>query len=396
MNSFKSILYLVVVMMVTASVGYAQENTDVRFAYDVDFETYFDNREFYRSSFSRSSTIFGARLTPSVGLAFQSSEDMRHKVMIGIDIMKDFGASVVSPEIASPDSEETLMSQHHKDLFREVTLYYKLDKKLEDTDLELYAGIFPRNMSDGNYSEVFFSDSLKFYDNNLEGILLKLKRPKARFEIGCDWMGMYGHSRREKFMIFSSAEAEVAPVLSLGYLAYMYHFASSEDVRGVVDNILINPYARFDFGHLLGFQLFTLRLGWLQGLQNDRRNIGAYCFPRGGELELEMMKWNVGVRNKMFYGMDMMPYYNRSDVGGFKYGNRLYFGDPFYRMHDGDGSGPAFYDRLEFYWIPYKGDLLDISIGAMFHFHDFHYSGCQQVVQMNIDLHQIISNRRTR
>ena len=46
---------------------HAGENEDakVRLAYDVDFKMNFDNREFYRSSFSNSMTIFGARLTPS-------------------------------------------------------------------------------------------------------------------------------------------------------------------------------------------------------------------------------------------------------------------------------------------------------------------------------------------
>ena len=40
----------------------------VTFAYDLDFEMNFDNREFYKSNFSESMTIFGARLTPSVGV----------------------------------------------------------------------------------------------------------------------------------------------------------------------------------------------------------------------------------------------------------------------------------------------------------------------------------------
>ena len=37
------------------------EDDKVRFAYDVDFEMRFDNREYYRSAFSPSMTIFGAR-----------------------------------------------------------------------------------------------------------------------------------------------------------------------------------------------------------------------------------------------------------------------------------------------------------------------------------------------
>ena len=48
---------------------YASDTTKVNFTYDLDYETRFDNREFFRSAFTRSMTIFGARLTPSVGVS---------------------------------------------------------------------------------------------------------------------------------------------------------------------------------------------------------------------------------------------------------------------------------------------------------------------------------------
>ncbi len=120
------------------------EKKKVDFVYDINFEMNFDNREFYRSAFSRSMTI-----------------------------------------------------------------------------MTLYAGIFPRrNMAD-RYSDAFFSDSLKFYDNNLEGILLKFKRPDAEFEAGCDRMGQYSENQRERFMILTSGEGQVAPVMAIGYAGYM-------------------------------------------------------------------------------------------------------------------------------------------------------------------------------
>ncbi len=71
------------------------KSADFRFAYDVDFEMNFDNRELYKSRFSRSMTIFGARLTPSVGLAVRQKNGMSHKIMVGIDIMKEDRKSVV-------------------------------------------------------------------------------------------------------------------------------------------------------------------------------------------------------------------------------------------------------------------------------------------------------------
>lgn len=356
-----------------------KEHATLSVAYDIDFDMNFDNRELYRSRFSRSMTIFGARLTPSIGFQVNTSEDATHRVMVGVDVMKNFGSTAGLPD---------------HDVLEEITLYYKLEKNYRRTDMEIYAGIFPRKAIEGSYSEAFFSDSLKFYDNNLEGILLKFRRPRAYFEVGCDWMGQQGQSQRERFMIFSSGEGKIAPLLSLGYAAYMYHYAGSYEVRGVVDNVLINPYARLDLGRRSGLQTLSFRLGWLQGLQNDRRNIGIYTFPYGGEFDFEIRNWNVGIRNMMFYGMDMMPYYNYSDAGGFKYGSQLYFGDPFYRVHDNGAKGMGTYDRFEVCWYPYVSGFLDIKVGAVFHFNDFHYSGCQQVVRLGFNLNQLTGKRR--
>ena len=284
----------------------AKPKDPVKAVYEVDFDMNFDNREFYKSAFSESMTIFGARLTPTVGLTIQQEEGTRHSVMAGIDVMKDFGSPMATP----------------KELLKEPTLYYRLDKDCGKLDLELYAGIFSRKKTEGKYSEAFFSDSLKFYDNNLEGLLVKFRLPKSYFEIGCDWMGQIGQTERERFMIYSSGEGSLTDFLTLGYSGYVYHFAGCYEVRGVVDNILINPYARLDLAQYTDFQTLTFRLGWLQALQNDRRNIGQYTRPYGAEFDFELRKWNIGLRNSIFYGRDMMPYYNRTDAGGYKYGTR--------------------------------------------------------------------------
>lgn len=373
--------------MLLASFSLKAEDDRVRFAYDVDFEMRFDNREYYRSAFSPSMTIFGARLTPSVGLDLYQNEKISHRLMAGIDVMKDFGASPVSKLLSDGvDIPETSLNQNNTALFREMTLYYRLDSNAGKTGVQLYAGIFPRRAVQGDYSDVFFSDSLKFYDNNIEGILLRVRNAKSYWELGCDWMGQFGQVRKEKFMIFSYGHSNITPFFKVGYSGYMYHFASSEKARGVVDNILLNPFVEFDFSDRLDFQEFSVRLGWLQAMQHDRVFVGHYVFPGGGELDLGVKKWNVGIRNRLFCGTDMMPYYNSIDAGGDKYGDRLYFGDPFYRMHDDASVGIGIYDRFEVFYEPQVGPYLKIGIGARFHFHGARYSGCQQVVSLKFNL----------
>ena len=376
------IRYVFISVLLLAACRYASAaetgNDKVQFAYDLDFEMRFDNREFYRSRFSESMTIFGVRLTPSVGIRIEQDNGLKHKLMAGIDVMKDFGDSVAC-----------------RDLFHELTLYYNVEKQVGESGLELYAGIFPRKFLDGRWTQAFFSDSLSFYDNNLEGILLKLKRPKAHFELGADWMGLTGEWRRERFMIFSSGEGRVLPLTTFGYSFYVYHYAGSRNVRGVVDNILINPYVRLDLGEKLGMQKFSMTLGWLQALQNDRRNVGRYVFPGGGEFDLEMSHWNFGVHNRFYYGTDIMPYYNSLDAGGFKYGcNGLYLGDPFYRVNDRGERKAGMYDRLEIFYAPKIGKYLEISVSAILHFNEFHYSGFQQMVGVRFNLNELSKRKR--
>jgi hypothetical protein len=385
----KRILFILLIL--TALAAQAQEKPKPSFTYDVDFEMLFDNREFAKSNFTPSMTIFGARLTPKVGLALDESDGVGHRLMVGIDVMKDFGASPISKLVAGGDTDETAARQNNIGLFREMTLYYNFHKKFAKTDMEIYAGIFPRSAMEGSWSEAMFSDSLVFYDNNLEGLLLKFRRTKAYFEVGCDWMGHYGRARSEKFMIFTAGEGKVLPFISLGYAGYMLHYANSQKVKGLVDNILVNPYARFDFAQKSGLQELSFRLGWLQAMQRDRKHVGAFVFPFGGEFDQHVRNWNVGIHNRMFFGHDMMPYYNSVDDGGFKYGPDLYYGDPFYRVHDNGMTGAGFYDRLEVYYEPQIADFLTLKVSALFHFNGSHYSGCQQMVSLKFNLEKCLN-----
>jgi len=358
---------LIILTTSVLSLALHAKDRDVKFACDAGFEMNFDNRELYRSRFSRSMTVFAARLTPSVGLDYRQNSNTSHRLMLGVDVMKDFGAK-------------------GRDVLGEVTLHYNLEKDFGETALSLYAGVFPRSRMLDLYSEAFISDSLRFYDNNIEGLLVQIRRPNAAFEIGCDWMGQYGPQSRERFMVFSAGEAKVAPVLSAGYAAYLYHFANSWEQKGVVDNILLNPWLRFDFGHLAGLQRLSLKLGYLQGMQHDRAYVAGFVFPRGGEFDLEVRNWNVGLSNELFYGVDMMPYYNCTDNAGIKYGPELYYGSPFYRVHDSDLGGAGIYDRFQVFYEPSIGDRLKIRIAALFHFNGQRYSGCQQQVTLKFDL----------
>ena len=371
----------------------------VRFAYDVNFEMNFDNTE-YRTSLYPSMTIFGARLTPTVGLSVGQANGMHHRLMAGINVMKDFGRNPVGPEqIAvaggeSASNPEASTRQNNWNLFGEILLYYRWDASFRKTDLTMTAGIFPRSTA-ATYPRAFFSDSLRFYDNNLEGLLLQFRRPKSYYEVGIDWMGMFGKYRRERFMLFSSGKSRIKPYVSLGWYFTMYHYACSEVAMGVVDNVLANPYVNFDFALWTPFQKLSLTLGWLQGAQQDRKLVGKYIFPCGGEAEFEIRKWNVGIVDRLFVGRNMMPYYNSLDPGGYKYGRELYPGDPMYRLHeDGNVSSLGIYDRLEVYYEPRIASFLDLRVELAVPFHSTGYSRFQPRLSLIFNLQELLGSSR--
>jgi hypothetical protein len=183
--------------------------------------------------------------------------------------------------------------------------------------------------------------------------------------------------------------------MSIGYAASLYHFSCSGVSDGVVDNALVNPYLRFDLASKANLQTLSVRLGWLQALQNDRAHVGHYVFPGGTEVVMEVQKWNVGVKNDMFIGKNMMPYYNTVDNAGYKYGSLLYMGSPFYKVWDNGRDGVGLADRLEIYYAPKFGaPYLDLKVSAVFHFDGEKYCGCRQMVSLNFNLDELLRGNR--
>ena len=68
-------------------------------------------------------------------------------------------------------------------------------------------------------------------------------------------------------------------------------------------------------------------------------------------------------------------------------------GDPFYRMNDDGTEGLGMYDRLDLSYEPHIGRYLSFIISARFHFHNFRYSGCQQVVGVKFNINEIVKRK---
>ena len=284
---------------------------------EADFTTLFDNTEYASMKGVNSETLFGARLTPKVGIEWQ----YRNQLMVGADLYQDFG--------------------HDKFLSdAKLQLYYAF----EDYNAKVYAGIFPRSAMKGLRSPLFFDPAYCYYNNSIAGVLARYddSTSPSYVELAMDYTGMRSFDTRESFAIMSSGMHSLNAQfingrIAYGYDFYMGHYAKDynpETIDGVVDNILLTPYIELEcrnFGVLIGeeWMHLTVRLCYIQSLQRDRINENVWEHPFGGEL-LVNFQWNgVELSNRLYMGKgSLLTYYNR-------YGSDVYHGMSLYRTEKG-------------------------------------------------------------
>ena len=155
----------------------------------------------------------------------------------------------------------------------------------------------------------------------------------------------------------------------------------------------MHPYADFDFSGLVPLQMLHVSVGWLQALQNDRELVHEYVAPGGAEIVAGIGKWNAGISNRLYYGRNIMPYYNSVGTGGDIYATDLYFGNPFYRLRDMEGW--HCYDRLEVFYAPRISDYVDLKVAAVLHFCGG-YAGWQQMVTVHFNLQELLRSYAAR
>lgn len=318
-----------------------------QFLWDIDFRFRFDNRE-YRGTLTHPTTLFGTKLTPEVGLQWDNKTRGSNALMLGGDFTFNFGQKQFS-------------------ILPNLLLYYQY----RSPKFKAYAGFLPRKHMMGDYSNAFFNDSIQFYDGTIEGLLLNYSDRLGYIEVGCDWNSMYSQENREKFMLFSSG-CFTYQWFNMGYALQVYHFAGSYTEKGVVDNLLVSPYLRFDVSSITPLDTLYLKAAYLQGYQWERTaGPSARLYPHGGQIDFGIEKWGMGIRNECYFGQNLMPLFAR-------YAHTLYWGEDYYQAS-------RIYNRLEVYYHPIHSGDLDLKISSIHHFEGEHW-GWQQVVSLGIHL----------
>lgn len=332
-----------------------------------DLWYYFDNREFAASGDYPlpSMTTHALVYAPTFEFSFAPSKGVRHALRVGAEFAHDFGSLTWS------------------DALREGLIWYQGSARARSGLFEAYAGVFPRTVMESNWSEAFFSDQHKFLDRNMEGLLLRWKSDSFLGELACDWMGMKGYDRKERFQILSAGSwkptlgARCTDFFSAGWNVSYYHYSGSVVAPGVVDNGLGSLWAKLDAAPGASkWKEISLKAAILQGYHRDRTQSKKALLPTGGEIEAALAFMSLRLSNTLYYGGDQTPFYYGTDTAGNPYGEMLYFCQPLY-------SG--LYDRVELNWEPRIGSNLHLRIGARAHFCAEGFLGWQQVVSLKAD-----------
>lgn len=365
-----------------SGIGTIHEKT-VEFDYDVDFQYYFDNREFSRTDLDimRSYTIHAVRAVPAIGLRINSDPSVRMRLMAGADFLQNMGER---SRCVGDEGRKTGIG------FQEPQLYFKIDKLFSRGVFSAAAGIYPAAESEGYYSRAMISDSTRFYDNEMEGVLFKYSSQRFYGELGLDWCGQYGQFRREQFRIFSAGRYDFNRTFSAGWALDAGHFANSEEIKGVMDNIIGNVYVRADIGGIIGIDELSLKGGYLGAYQRNRKLEKKAHFPGGAEIILTASHRNVGIQNTFYAGGDLMPYYSQTftSASGDSWinGAFLYRGETTYRT---GFAGAKCCDCTEFFYQPHVFDFMDIRLAVDLHFVGSKMIGSQQKFSLVIDLDTI-------
>ena len=363
MNRFIHHIFVLLAAIAWGGTLHAQE--DMKILVGADFDTYFDNREYSGSEIGESGTLFSSRLTPKVGVEWNE----KNRLVFGMDMWSHFGDDTRVFAKARPQ------------------IYYRFDSGKVRT----YAGIFSREEMIGDYSEAFISDSVRFYENRVQGFMGQYRGDRGFVELSLDWCGMYSQASREKFRVLSGGRYYFDNYHRRfygGYALQVFHYAGSETIENcVVDNIIVNPYvgARFN-----AYFDFDVRLHYIQTLQRDRANEESFSSPGGGMLQIRMEKWGVYIDEQLYVGDNMQPYYSsfRSEAFPYGYGGDLYANERFFGTDDGVYNNTKIgYNRSFF------DDTLRVNAFVAMQY-DGQMWGTKQVVQLSVRLMKDISLKK--
>ena len=325
----------------------ALDNKRLRFIYDVDFLTYYDNRE-YKAPYQIPQTIFNFRLSPSVGLRVRDNAAGRHELVAGVRYTQRLGGN-------------------WKDVQFDPTAYYHYAYK----GIDLYMGAIPYQKRLNSLPDWLLYDSISYMHPNIQGAYFSYHDHRGFINAMADWRGAQTATRREMFRVLIDGEFHYKGLV-VGGLAHLNHTAGTaeNDTLPLYDDLNLGAHIGFDATQYVPLDSLAIKVGYIYGFARDRLHRRTFQ-PQGFYIELYLNWWFLGLKNTFYYGDNLQPF--RSDIGPL-----MCQGDPFYQSR--------LYNRLDLFLYLYRSSFVDFYFSYNFHFDNRRIQEQQQlIVRFNLD-----------
>ena len=311
----------------------------VQLLYDVDFATYFDNRE-YHAPYQMPQTILNFRLSPQIGVRILDRAGGRHELVAGVSYTQRLGGN-------------------WRDVQFNPIAYYHFNYRGFDAGM----GAIPYSRRIMPMPEWLMYDSLTYMHPNIQGALLQYRDQRGFVEFMCDWRGAQTEERREMFRLVLNGQYQYK-WLQVGGLAHMNHKAGfAKTYEPVTDDVHAHAFVGFDVTQYVPLDSLSLRTGYIFGWERDR-GVDESFVNHGFIMELYANWWFLGVKNTFYYGDNLMPLRTRNV--------NSCLGDPFYQSR--------IYNRTDLFVYLYRSSFVNFYFSWNMHYDGNRLQHQQQMI----------------
>ena len=318
----------------------AKAQKPVALHYDVDFTTYFDNRE-YNAPYQRSQTILNYRLSPEVGVRILDRVGGRHVLSAGVSYTQRLGGD-------------------WRDVQFDPIAYYRFDYR----GFMVSMGAIPYRQRIMPLPDWLLYDSIAYYHPNIQGAHMAYRDQRGFVEFMCDWRGAQTVERREMFRLIANGQYQYK-ALQVGGLAHLNHKASfaRPNHEFVMDDIHLHAFVGADLTQYTPFDSLSIRAGYIFGFQRDREIYESF-YNHGLVVELYANWWFLGLRNTFYYGDNLQPLRPRNAF--------ICMGDPFYQSR--------IYNRTDIFAYLYRSSFVNLYFSWNLHYDGISLQHQQQMI----------------
>ena len=312
----------------------------VQLLYDVDFTTYFDNREYY-PPYQIPQTILNFRLSPEIGVRILDRAGGKHELVAGVNYTQRLGGN-------------------WRDVQFNPIAYYRFRYR----GFSVAMGAIPYTQRIQPMPEWLLYDSIAYYHPNMQGAHLSYQDQRGFIELMCDWRGAQTPERREMFRLVANGQYQYQ-WFQTGGLAHLNHKASfaAPNHEFVMDDIHLHAFAGADLTKYTPFDSLSIRAGYIFGWQRDRE-VNESFFNHGLIVELYANWWFLGLKNTFYYGDNLQPLRDRNVF--------LCLGDPFYQSR--------IYNRTDIFAYLYRSSFVNLYFSWNMHYDGNRLQHQQQMI----------------